>query len=192
MHITLCDIILLAITFLGVWEGKKKGFYKMITPFIAFIISIILMKWVSMFIMNIFGDALIEFFSSRLDIAIAQIDFTDTKMIEDLKYDFVNKFVQGCVFALSYAALNIVVTIFLNKVCRISNNMVLHRIDQILGGIVGAMANVFTGMLVITIIQVLVDMNITEAINILNYMRQSVFLGWLIDNNYIYKLFSLL
>lgn len=189
MQITLFDVIILIVVAFGVWEGRKKGFYKMITPFISFIISIILMKWVSMFIMNIFGNSLIETFSGYLDTVILQMQLTDNAMINDLKYDFVQKFVQGGVFIVSYAVINVVVTILLDKVRRISNNMVLYRIDQILGCVFGALSNMFTVVLILTILQVLCDMQIIEVVNIVEYMRKSAILDWLLDNNYVYKLF---
>lgn len=188
MNITVYDLVLLGIVALGIWEGRKKGFYKMITPFISFAVSIMLMKWVSMFIMNIFGDSLIVFFAERIDSIIAQVSVNSVD-IEDIKYDFVVKFVQGIVFVISYITINVVVTVVLNKVKRLSNNMILYRIDQILGCVFGGLSNVFTVMLVITVIQVLYDMNVTEIITLVNTLKKSEVISWMIENNYIYKFF---
>lgn len=189
MSITVYDVVLLIVIGFGIYEGRKKGFYKMVTPFISFAVSIFLMRWVGEFIMNIFGDSLIDFFSGQLDQLISQMALTENVAIEDIKYDFVQKFVQGGVFVVSYIAINVVVTIILNKIRRLSNNMIIYRIDQLLGCVFGGLSNIFTVVLILTVVQILCDMNVAEIINIVNNLRKSTFISWLLDNNFIYKIF---
>lgn len=189
MSITVYDVVLLIVIGFGIYEGRKKGFYKMVTPFISFAVSIFLMRWVGGFIMNIFGDSLIDFFSGQLDQLISQMALTENVAIEDIKYDFVQKFVQGGVFVVSYIAINVVVTIILNKIRRLSNNMIIYRIDQLLGCVFGGLSNIFTVVLILTVVQILCDMNVAEIINIVNNLRKSTFISWLLDNNFIYKIF---
>ena len=191
MTITVYDFILLILVGLGMLEGRKKGFYQMLAPFISFIVALFLMKWVSMFIMNIFGGGFIAFFYDQLDYVVAQMPVSGD-IIEDIKYQFVQKFVQGIVFLISYIAINITVTYLFNKIKKISNNMVIYRIDQILGCVFGAFANLFTVILVLTVLQVIYDMNVVEIVEIVNSMKKSIVIEWLIENNYIYKYFSIL